>query len=132
MDGGIFSAAVADYQPKEVAEQKIKKKEEELTITLIKNPDSLRWAGEHKEKHQLLVGFALETTNAIANGEEKLKKKNLDFIVINQPEKNKTGFGAETNQVSILDFHNKLTNFELKSKLDVAKDIVEYFINYKK
>lgn len=132
MDGGIFSAAVADYRPKDVAPEKIKKKEEELTLHLVKNPDVLQWAGAHKQVHQLLVGFALETNNSLENGKGKLERKNLDFIVINQPETGKTGFGADTNKITLLDNHNKLTKFELKSKKQVANDIVEYYINYKK
>jgi phosphopantothenoylcysteine decarboxylase/phosphopantothenate--cysteine ligase len=132
MDGGIFSAAVADYKPKERAEQKIKKKEETLSIELIKNPDLLKWAGHNKQEHQLLVGFALETNSPLENGTDKLNKKNLDFIVINQPVSGKTGFGSDTNQITILDNHNKITNFELKSKNNVAQDIVEYYINYGK
>lgn len=132
MDGGIFSAAVADYRPKDVAAEKIKKKEEELTLHLVKNPDVLQWAGAHKQVHQLLVGFALETNNSLENGKGKLERKNLDFIVINQPETGKTGFGADTNKITLLDNHNKLTKFELKSKKQVANDIVEYYINYKK
>lgn len=131
MDGGIFSAAVADYRPKELAAEKIKKKEEELSFQLVKTPDSLKWAGENKQKHQVLAGFALETTNALEHGKEKLDKKNLDFIVINSPEKGKTGFGSDTNRVSILDNHNKLTNFELKTKQQVAEDIITYYINYR-
>lgn len=131
MDGGIFSAAVADYRPKEQAPEKIKKKEDELSLQLIKNPDSLKWAGEHKQKHQILAGFALETINAFEHGKEKLTKKNLDFIVINSPVKGVTGFGSDTNQISILDNHNKLTNFELKTKQEVAKDIINYYINYR-
>lgn len=131
MDGGIFSAAVADYRPKEQAAEKIKKKEEELSLQLVKTPDSLKWAGENKQKHQILAGFALETTNALEHGKEKLAKKNLDFIVINSPEKGRTGFGADTNRVSILDDHNKLTNFELKTKQQVAEDIITYYINYR-
>lgn len=130
MDGGIFSAAVADYKPKEKAEQKIKKKEETLSIELIKNPDLLKWAGQNKQEHQVLAGFALETNSPLENGTEKLKNKNLNFIVINQPVSGKTGFGSDTNQITILDNHNKITNFELKSKNNVAKDIVEYYINY--
>lgn len=132
MDGGVFSAAVADYRPKAAADQKIKKKEEELTLTLVKNPDVIAWAGANKKDNQVLVGFALETENSIENGKGKLEKKNLDFIIINQPEKDKTGFGANTNQISIFDKHNNLTNFELKSKSLVAQDIVQYYINYKK
>lgn len=131
MDGGVFSAAVADYRPKDISDKKIKKKENELTLRLIKNPDVLKWAGEHKKENQILVGFALETSNLIEYGKEKLTKKNLNFIVINQPESGKTGFGSNTNQITILDNHNNLTNFELKSKSEVANDIVKYLINYK-
>ncbi len=132
VDGGIFSAAVADYRPKDIEQQKIKKKEEELTLHLIKNPDILKWAGENKSDKQTLVGFALETTDSLTFGKEKLNKKNLDFIVINSPISGKTGFGSETNEVTILDRNNKMTNFELKSKSHVAEDIVNYYINYKK
>lgn len=131
MDGGVFSAAVADYKPKEIAKQKIKKKDDELALVLVKNKDILAWAGKNKAKHQKLAGFALETNNAIEHGKEKLAKKNLDFIVINEPAKNKTGFGSSTNQITILDNHNKITKFELKSKADVATDIVNYFIDLK-
>lgn len=131
MDAGIFSAAVADYKPKVISNEKIKKNEEELTLHLIKNPDVLKWAGIHKKANQILIGFALETTNSIAYGREKLAKKNLNFIIVNQPEQGKTGFGSDTNQITILDNHNNLTNFELKSKSEVAEDIVQYLINYK-
>ena len=131
MDGGIFSAAVADYKPKDISHEKIKKKEDELILHLIKNPDVLKWAGEHKKENQILAGFALETSNLIEYGKEKLAKKNLNFIIINQPESGKTGFGSGTNQITILDNHNNLTNFELKSKSEVANDIVKYLINYK-
>lgn len=130
MDGGIFSAAVADYRPKHVATEKIKKSENELTIELVKNPDILKWAGENKKENQLLVGFALETNNSLENGKEKLRKKNLDFIIINEPIAGKSGFGANTNQIILLDIHNNLTKFELKSKSQVANDIVEYYIKF--
>lgn len=130
MDGGIFSAAVADYKPKHIATEKIKKSENELTIELVKNPDILKWAGENKKENQLLVGFALETNNSLENGTEKLRKKNLDFIVINEPIEGKSGFGANTNQIILLDIHNNLTKFELKSKFQVANDIVEYYIKF--
>lgn len=131
MDGGIFAAAVADYRPAVVAKQKIKKKENEMHLDLIKNPDVLRWAGETKKAGQILVGFALETNDAEANGLKKCQDKNLDFIVVNSPVKNVTGFGAETNQVSIVEANNKITRFELKRKQSVAQDIVQYLIDYK-
>ncbi len=122
--GGIFSAAVADYRPKTVADEKIKKKSEELTIELVKNPDILAWAGENK-KNQLLVGFALETNDLIENAKSKLKKKNLDLIVANSLQNEGAGFGYDTNKVTILDRYNNLVDLELMKKNQVAKSIVD-------
>ena len=132
MNGGIFSAAVADYKPKTIAVQKIKKSDDGLTIQLIKNKDILAWAGDHKSETQILVGFALETGNLIENGKGKLKRKNLDFIVLNTLEDKGAGFGVDTNKISILDIHNNLRSFELKHKPEVAADIIDYFITFKK
>lgn len=131
-DIGIFSAAVADYKPVHRADQKIKKSEEVLTLELTKNPDILAWAGEQKTDKQTLIGFALETNDLVKNGRNKLEKKNLNFIVLNTLEDPGAGFAGDTNKICILDDHNKLTDFELKSKPLVAKDIVEYLIAYKK
>lgn len=130
-DIAILSAAVADYKPKTVAESKIKKKDTELTLELTKTTDILETLGKQK-KHQLLVGFALETENIIENAKEKIKKKNLDFIIANSAIEIGAGFGVDTNKITIIDKHNKLHNFELKSKQDVAKDIVNFAINYLK
>jgi phosphopantothenoylcysteine decarboxylase/phosphopantothenate--cysteine ligase len=131
VDIAILAAAVADYKPKKVAESKIKKKEAELTLDLIKTIDILETLGKQK-KHQLLVGFALETENIIEYANEKIKKKNLDFIIANSAIEIGAGFGVDTNKITIIDKHNKLHNFELKSKQDVAKDIVIFAINYLK
>jgi len=131
MDIGVFSAAVSDYKPSEVSDQKIKKSSDELHLTLVKNKDILAWAGSVKTPNQLLIGFALETNNLEENGRAKLIKKNLDFIVLNTLEDKGAGFKADTNKVSILDVHNNLLSFELKSKTDVATDIVSYLINFK-
>jgi len=128
-DFGVFSAAVADYRPAEIAEQKIKKSEDEMVLKLVKNPDILKWAGENKTK-QVLVGFALETNNLRENAQKKLEKKNLNFIVMNTLADKGAGFGHDTNKISILDDHNNLRSFELKSKKEVAKDIVDYLKNY--
>lgn len=125
-DIGVFAAAVADYRPKEIAEQKIKKSEAEMSIHLVKNPDILAWAGSVKNDKQILVGFALETSNAIEHARIKLEKKNLDLIVINTLEDEGAGFKNETNRIHLLDKHNKLTSFELKNKNLVAEDIVSY------
>lgn len=129
---GIFSAAVADYRPSSPSEQKIKKKDEQLTLELVKNPDILSWAGDNKRADQVLVGFALETNNAIENAKDKLSRKNLDLIVVNTLEDDGAGFAHDTNRISILDVHNKITKFELKSKSEVAADIVNNMIHFKK
>jgi phosphopantothenoylcysteine decarboxylase/phosphopantothenate--cysteine ligase len=121
---GIFSAAVADFRPAEPAEQKIKKSIDTLSIELIKNPDILEWAGKQKTEHQLLVGFALETSDVEKYAAEKLLRKNLDYIVMNTLEDEGAGFGHDTNRIAILDKHNKIIKFELKSKQKVAIDIV--------
>lgn len=128
-DFGVFSAAVADYRPAKIADEKIKKSENEMTIRLIKNPDILLWAGEHKTK-QILVGFALETNDLEINARKKLEKKNLNFIVMNTIADSGAGFGHDTNKISILDDHNNFEAFELKSKNEVAKDIIDYLKNY--
>ncbi|MCR9173343.1 MAG: bifunctional phosphopantothenoylcysteine decarboxylase/phosphopantothenate--cysteine ligase CoaBC [bacterium] len=127
---GIFSAAVSDYRPANVADQKIKKSDASLHIELVKNPDILLWAGEHKSSEQLLVGFALETENLLENGRKKLEKKQLNCIVLNTLQDNGAGFGVDTNKISILDNHNNLQEFELKTKTEVAADIVDYVKNY--
>jgi phosphopantothenoylcysteine decarboxylase/phosphopantothenate--cysteine ligase len=128
-DFGVFSAAVADYRPADVAEQKIKKSDEEMSIRLVKNPDILKWAGDNK-KDQVLVGFALETNDLELNAQKKLNKKNLNFIVMNTLMDPGAGFGHDTNKISILDDHNNFKSFELKSKKEVAKDIIDYLKNY--
>jgi phosphopantothenoylcysteine decarboxylase/phosphopantothenate--cysteine ligase len=129
-DIGIFSAAVADYRPKVVATEKIKKSEENLVIELIKNPDILAWAGQNKSQDQILVGFALETNNLLQNSTLKLKNKHLNLIVMNTLQDEGAGFSGDTNKISILDDRNNLISFELKSKADVAVDILETIINY--
>lgn len=128
---GIFSAAVADYKPAEQATQKIKKNADELMIRLVKNPDSLRWAGSTKKAEQILIGFALETEQALEYGKSKLERKNLDLIVINTLEDIGAGFGGETNKIQLLDKHNNLTQFELKSKQAVAVDIMKAIVQFK-
>lgn len=127
---GIFSAAVADYRPKNRGTEKIKKKSDELTIELIKNPDILKWAGANKGKNQTLIGFALETQNMKENASVKLVAKNLNMIVMNSLKDKGAGFGHETNKISILDNSNNYKAFELKSKRAVAKDILNYLKTY--
>lgn len=121
---GIMAAAVADYRPTEVAKSKIKKKEDSMQMALSKNPDIAATLGQQKRADQLLVGFALETENAEVNALEKLQKKNLDFIVLNSLQDAGAGFNYDTNKISILHKDNKIRKFELKSKAEVAIDIV--------
>ncbi|WP_276966879.1 bifunctional phosphopantothenoylcysteine decarboxylase/phosphopantothenate--cysteine ligase CoaBC [Chryseobacterium sp.] len=124
IDIGIASAAVADYAPKEVAQEKIKKNDDNLTIELVKNPDILKTMGERKT-HQFLVGFALETQNEEENAKGKLEKKNLDMIVLNSLRDEGAGFKNDTNKIKIFTKTEK-KEFNLKSKDDVAKDILNF------
>lgn len=127
----ILSAAVADYRPKYVADSKIKKSDTNLSIELEPTPDILASLGAIKKNNQLLVGFALETDNEAENAKSKLVRKNCDMIVLNSLNDSGAGFGHDTNKVSILDRHNNITTFELKSKAEVAKDILQAIIDYK-
>lgn len=120
----IMSAAVADYAPKEVAQEKIKKNDDEMTITLVKNPDILKTMGE-KKKNQFLVGFALETQNEEENAKGKLVRKNLDMIVLNSLKDSGAGFKNDTNKIKIITPLEQ-KDFALKSKEDVAKDILDF------
>ncbi|MEQ8219308.1 MAG: bifunctional phosphopantothenoylcysteine decarboxylase/phosphopantothenate--cysteine ligase CoaBC [Arenibacter sp.] len=128
MDIVICAAAVADYRPKVVAEQKIKKTSEEFTITLVKNKDILFSLGEMK-KEQFLVGFALETENEVENAIGKLKRKNLDAIVLNSMNDSGAGFGKLTNKISFIDKNLDIKTFELKTKAEVALDILNEIKN---
>jgi phosphopantothenoylcysteine decarboxylase/phosphopantothenate--cysteine ligase len=120
----ILAAAVADYKPREVSDIKIKKKTDDMKIDLVKTHDILAALGEAKKQGQILVGFALETNNELENAKEKLARKNLDFIVLNSLNNPGAGFKHATNQITIVHKNNKIEDFELKSKSEVAKDIV--------
>jgi phosphopantothenoylcysteine decarboxylase / phosphopantothenate---cysteine ligase len=123
-DAAILAAAVADYKPKEVSDFKIKKKSDDMNIELVKTHDILATLGNTKTKNQILVGFALETNNELENAKEKLIRKNLDFIVLNSLKNPGAGFKHATNQVTIVHKDNKIEDFKLKSKEEVARDIV--------
>ena len=123
-DVNILAAAVADYTPKEVAEQKIKKKTDEMSLELIKTTDIAKELGARKHNGQINVGFALETTSEEENAKEKIRKKNFDLIVLNSLNDKGAGFGHDTNKISIIDKENKIRKYELKSKKEVAKDII--------
>ncbi|HQO32148.1 MAG: bifunctional phosphopantothenoylcysteine decarboxylase/phosphopantothenate--cysteine ligase CoaBC [Chitinophagales bacterium] len=120
----IFAAAVADYTPKNVAAQKIKKSDAEFSIVLKKNVDIAAEFGKIKKKKQLSIGFALETNNELAHAQAKLQKKNFDLIVLNSLNDKGAGFQFNTNKITTVDRNNKITKFGLKSKTAVADDII--------
>jgi len=122
-DAAVAAAAVADYKPKNVALQKIKKAESSLTLELEKTKDILFTLGE-KKKSQMLIGFALETENEIENAKNKVKKKNLDLIVLNSLNDEGAGFGKQTNKVTFIDKHFNVEPLDLKTKEGVASDII--------
>lgn len=122
----VFAAAVADYKPKETADQKIKKSDAELEVKLVKNPDIAKTLGDSKKSHQINIGFALETNNEIDNARKKITAKNFDAIVLNSLQDKGAGFGHDTNKVSILTNDNKSIDYELMSKLEVAEKIVNF------
>ncbi|HTE00545.1 MAG TPA: phosphopantothenoylcysteine decarboxylase, partial [Mucilaginibacter sp.] len=113
----------ADYTPTEVSAQKIKKQDNALNIELKTTTDILKALGEQKRDGQLLVGFALETNNEEQNAIDKLKKKNLDFIVLNSLNDKGAGFKTDTNKITIIDRSLQKSTFELKDKNEVAADI---------
>lgn len=125
-DIAIMSAAVADYTPTEVAQEKIKKKTNTLNLQLTKTKDILAYLGSTKKKSQYLVGFALETNNALNYAIQKLKAKNADAIILNSLNDAKAGFGFDTNKIAIISKDETVVNFDLKSKKEVAQDIVAY------
>lgn len=127
-DAAILAAAVADYRPKHVSDIKIKKKEGDMTIELEKTLDIAATLGSRKQAHQKLIGFALETNSELENALSKLKRKNLDFIVLNSLRDAGAGFSHNTNKISIIFSENNVKEFDLKNKDDVAKDIVDELV----
>ncbi len=127
-DVAIMSAAVADYRPVKPSPVKIKKKDIALNIELEPTKDILAQLGKTKKKNQVVAGFALETDNEVENAKKKLRSKNLDFIVLNSLQDKKAGFRHDTNKITIIDSNNKISNFELKSKEEVAKDIIAHLV----
>ena len=129
-DISILSAAVSDFKPKKRSENKIKKKDNNLlSIDLVENIDILKFLGEIKSKNQILVGFALETDNEIKNALVKIKNKNLDAIVLNSLNDQGAGFGHDTNKITFINNSGLVKKFELKSKIDVSKDIFNELID---
>jgi phosphopantothenoylcysteine decarboxylase/phosphopantothenate--cysteine ligase len=127
-DIGIMAAAVADFTPVEVAENKIKKASGDLVIELKKTKDILKTLGEKKSSKQVLVGFALETNNEREFALGKLKNKNADMVVMNSLNDKGAGFGTDTNKITIFDKSGKEFNYGLMSKKEAAKNIVDTII----
>lgn len=126
MDAAILCAAVADFRPSEQYSQKVKRGEDLLTISLVPNKDIAASLGKMKKANQLLIGFALETNDEETNALKKMAKKNLDYIVLNSLNDAGAGFKYDTNKVSILKKNGDRTDFGLKSKYEVASDIIDH------
>ncbi len=125
----IFAAAVSDYKPKEILDTKIKKNDDTLILELVKNPDIAAVLAKMKKDTQITVGFALETDNELENAQLKLERKNFDFIVLNSMKDAGAGFEGDTNKITIVDKRNNIQKFELKTKKEVARDIVQKIIS---
>ncbi|ALD21526.1 phosphopantothenoylcysteine decarboxylase [Hymenobacter sp. DG25A] len=123
-DVWVFAAAVADYKPRHVAENKIKKDGDTLTLELVKNIDIAGTLGKTKRPEQFSVGFALETNNEEDNARDKLRRKNFDMVVLNSLRDAGAGFRHDTNKVTLLTADGQMSIFELKPKAAVAHDIV--------
>ena len=124
-DISIFSAAVADYTTKSIAEKKIKKEDDVLELSLMKTVDIISEMTAEKKEHQVVVGFALESENELENAKKKLQAKRLDMIVLNSLNNKGAGFECNTNKITIIDKEKNISNFELKHKKEVAKDIIK-------
>lgn len=129
-DIAVLSAAVADYRPLQAAPQKIKKSENGLHLDLVRTPDIAAQLGKLKRADQMIVGFALETENESDNASQKLTQKNFDLVVLNSLNDAGAGFGYDTNKISIMDRKSQVRKFSLKSKKEVADDIVNAIIEY--
>jgi phosphopantothenoylcysteine decarboxylase/phosphopantothenate--cysteine ligase len=127
-DGAILTAAVADYAPVLASTEKIKRSEGNIVLELRPNKDIAAELGRLKRTDQCLVGFALETNDEIENASSKLRKKNLDMIVLNSLREQGAGFGFDTNKVSILTREGQVFDYSLKSKKEVAVDIIDRMI----
>lgn len=123
----ILCAAVADFTPETKADQKIKREKEDFILRLHPTHDIAATLGQQKKNNQLLIGFALETQNEIKNAQSKIERKNLDYIVLNSLRDKGAGFGTDTNKITILSKDGGIKTFPLKSKEEVARDIVTIF-----
>lgn len=130
MDIAILAAAVADYKPAQKAEQKIKKNDDGISLSLVKTHDIATALGKKKHNGQVIVGFALETENERANAEKKLQSKNFDLIVLNSLQDAGAGFGHDTNKITLIGRDKSIREFNLKAKKEVARDIVKAIIDH--
>ncbi|BEG98895.1 bifunctional phosphopantothenoylcysteine decarboxylase/phosphopantothenate--cysteine ligase CoaBC [Bacteroides sedimenti] len=130
-DAGILCAAVADFTPQVVADSKIKRKGDEMTVVLKPTQDIAASLGKIKRNDQLLAGFALETNDELQNAQSKMERKNFDFIVLNSLQDQGAGFRHDTNKIIIIDKNGK-TEFPLKSKREVASDIIDRMVSLMK
>ncbi|HEX3010240.1 MAG TPA: bifunctional phosphopantothenoylcysteine decarboxylase/phosphopantothenate--cysteine ligase CoaBC [Bacteroidales bacterium] len=128
MDAAILSAAVADFTPVHPESKKVKREKENYMLELKPTTDIAAQLGKTKKNSQVLVGFALETNDELANAQKKLKSKNLDFIILNSLNDPGAGFQVDTNKITIIDKDNNIQKFELKTKAEVAADIVNKLI----
>jgi phosphopantothenoylcysteine decarboxylase/phosphopantothenate--cysteine ligase len=128
-DIAVLSAAVADYAPSKAAEQKIKKTTDSFTLMLEPTVDIAATIGKMKKPSQLVAGFALETDQGLKNATLKLKRKNLDLIVLNSLKETGAGFESDTNKITIIDKYNNIDKFELKSKDEAARDILDKIVS---
>ena len=126
---GIMAAAIADFTPKQIAKNKIKKGNNPPNIELVPTEDVLMNMGKIKQDNQILVGFALETENETANAISKLERKNLDFIVLNSLRDKGAGFGHQTNKVTFINRNKTIIEFALQSKTQVAENILTHILN---
>lgn len=133
-DVAVLSAAVADFRPEIVADQKIKKNPDEdtLTLKLVKTDDILKTIGNQKKDNQLVVGFALETENGLTNAKKKLHTKNIDIIVLNEMNEAGVGFKTKTNKITVITKNDNIHEFDLKPKNEVASDLTNVIYQYMK
>lgn len=127
-DIAILAAAVADFKPEYIENQKIKRTDQELNLKLKPTRDIAESLGKLKKENQILAGFALETGDEIENATRKLKKKKFDLIVLNSLREKEAGFGYETNKITIIDRNNIIDKFELKTKKEAAEDILNKIV----
>jgi len=127
-DIAILAAAVADFTPVFIANHKIKKQKGDILLKLKSTVDIASTIGKMKKQNQIIVGFALETNDEIENAQKKLRRKNMDIIVLNSLNDEGAGFGYDTNKITMIDRNNIIDIFELKSKDEVAKDILNKII----